>query len=90
MGGRGLVSEFLWGVVDEGNIGGGIFWRKKPIDTAKHNFILSKLERHYNLWNGKQYISINSYDSSLATVKFSICQGWALGPPLFLTYNNEL
>ena len=88
--------------LDEGNIGCGIFVDlQKAFNTVDHDILLSKLE-HYgicglaNEWfksylsSKKQYVSINGYDSNLADVKFGVPQGLVFGPPLFLSYINDL
>ena len=42
------------------------------------------------LSNCNQYVSINGFDSGLAAINCGIPQGPALGPPLFLSYINDL
>ena len=96
------LTENIRKNLDEGNIDCGIFFDlQKAFDTVEHDIFLSKLQ-HYvirglvNEWfksylsNRKQYVSINSYDSSLADVKFRVPQGPVLGPLLFLVYIIDL
>ena len=84
----------------EGNIGCGIFVDlQKAFDTVEHDTLLSKLE-HYDIYSlanewfksylssRKQYVSINSYDSNLADIKFGVPQRSVLGLLLFLVYIN--
>ena len=66
--------------LDEGNIGCGIFIDlQKAFDTVEHDILLANLEHHgicglANEWfrsylsKRKQYVSINSHESSLASV----------------------
>ena len=68
---------------------------------VNHQILLAKLN-HYGInrvsndWfksylsNRYHYVSINGYESGLAALNFSLPQGSALGPLLFLLYINDL
>ena len=92
------LTENIRKNLGEGNIGCGIFVDlQKAFDTVEHDTLLSKLE-HYDIYSlanewfksylssRKQYVSINSYDSNLADIKFGVPQRSVLGLLLFLVY----
>ena len=72
----------------------------KAFDTANHEALLHKLD-HYGIrgqsnnllrtfLKRKQYVSINSINSSLLTNNHGVAQGSTLRPLLFLIYNIDL
>ena len=74
---------------------------QKAFDTVDHQILLAKLNHHgicgvsddwfkSYLSNQNQYLSINGYESGLATVNCSIPQGSVLRPLVFLLYINDL
>ena len=74
---------------------------QKAFDTVNHNILLHKLS-HYgirditNCWfssylsNGKQFVTINGFDSEIQIFQYGVPQVSVLGYLLFLIYINDL
>ena len=96
------ITENIRKVLDDGNIGCGVFVDlQKAFDTVDHQILLAKLN-HYGIhgvsndWfksymsNRNQYVSTNGYESGLADINCAVPQGSVLGSLLFLLYINDL
>ena len=91
------ITENVRKALDDGNIGCGVFVDlQKAFDTVDHQLPLAKLN-HYGIcgvsndWfksylsNGNQYVSINGYESGLATINYSVPQG-SRASSIFIIY----
>ena len=87
--------------LDEGNIGFRVFVKlQKAFDTIDHQILLAKVNPYRNcgvsndwftshLSNRNQYVSINGYDSGLASGNCGVPQDSVLEPFLFLLYIDD-
>ena len=96
------INENIRKALDNGNIGCGVFVDlQKAFDIVDHQILLAKLN-HYGIcgvlndWfksylsNQNQYVSINGYESGLATIDCGVSWGSVLGSLLLLLYINDL
>ena len=96
------INENIRKALDNGNIGCGVFVdMQKAFDIVDHQILLAKLN-HYGIcgvlndWfksylsNQNQYVSINGYESGLATINCGVPWGSVLGSLLLLLYINDL
>ena len=92
------ITENIRKALDDGNIGCGVFVDlQKAFHTVDHKILLAELN-HYGIcgvsndWfksymsNCNQYVSINGYESGLATLNCGVPQGSVLGPLILTKY----
>jgi len=95
------LTENIKSHLDKKNIVCGIFIDlEKAFDTVNHAILSDKLYQYgfrgdFNslmksyLFNRKQFVSINGFDSKIKTITCGVPQGSSLGPLLFLIYIND-
>ena len=95
------ITERIKDLVDSGNYVCGLFVElEKDFDTVNHEILCEKLNfyglrgnitnliRSY-LYNRKQFVAINGFNSYLKYLANGVPHGSSLGPLLFLIYIND-